>query len=284
MTEIRAMKAEEVRQLVSWANDEGWNPGVNDAHCFRSLDPEGFLAMVENDELIGGGAVIRHSDSFGFMGLFIVRKPYRGKKLGTQLWYARRNHLLSRLSQGATIGLDGVDAMVSFYEKGGFKPFTRHCRFQLNAACPGIRRAVNIVDLKSVHLEAIADFDRRCFPSERQMFLADWLNQEGAVSLGFVEDEELLGFGVMRPCVTGWKIGPLFCDSPEVADQLFQAFQLKHAGKPMFLDVPENNNQGMELCHKYQMEEVFGCVRMYYGPAPTLDHGQIFGITTLEVG
>lgn len=43
------------------------------------------------------------------MGLFIVDPKYRGQGLGRKLWYARRDHLLSRLQPNATIGLDAVD-------------------------------------------------------------------------------------------------------------------------------------------------------------------------------
>jgi len=284
MVDIRQMNFEELRQLVDWANDEGWNPGLNDAQCFWSIDPEGYLAACENHEFVGGGAIVRHSESFGFMGLFIVSKLHRGKKLGTQLWFARRDHLLSRLNEGGTIGLDGVDAMVPFYERGGFKQLTRHRRFELDTAAPEIRRPTDVVDLRSVNLETVADFDRRCFPARREQFLAEWINQPGAVSSGFVEDGKLLGFGVMRPCVTGWKIGPLFADSDVVADALIQSFQIEGQGKPIFLDAPDNNPSAIALCSKYRMKEIFGCVRMYYGPVPKLDHDCIFGVTTLEVG
>jgi hypothetical protein len=61
---IRPMNAQEVQKLVAWAGDEGWNPGVNDAQCFWNLDPDGFLAIAENDKVIGGGATIRHGESF----------------------------------------------------------------------------------------------------------------------------------------------------------------------------------------------------------------------------
>jgi len=53
---------------------------------------------------------------------------------------------------------------------------------------------------------------------------------------------------------------------------------------PIFLDVPDNNPPAITLCEKYKMQEVFGCVRMYYGPVPLLDHRRIFGVTTLEIG
>ena len=218
------------------------------------------------------------------MGLFIVHHAHRGKGLGTTLWFARRDRLLSRLKDGGTIGLDGVDAMVPFYEKGGFKPFTRHRRFQLTEPESNLIRSERIVDVASVSLPMLADYDSQCFPVRREQFLVEWTKQNNAVSLAFVKDERLLGFGVMRPCLIGWKIGPLFADSIEVADALFQSCQLASKGMPIFLDVPDNNPTAIALCEKYRMQEVFACVRMYYGPAPLLDHRRIFGITTLEVG
>jgi hypothetical protein len=32
------------------------------------------------------------------------------------------------------------------------------------------------------------------------------------------------------------------------------------------------------------MREVFGCARMYLGPAPALPEAEIFGVTTFELG
>ena len=281
---IRPMNAQEVQQLVAWAGDEGWNPGVNDAQSFWNLDPDGFLAIAENDKFIGGGAIIRHGDGFGFMGLFIVNNAHRGNGLGKTLWFARRNRLLSRLKDGGTIGLDGVDAMVPFYQKGGFTPFIRHRRFQLTQSASGLIESERIVDVASIGLPMLADYDSQCFPVRREKFLVQWTQQKNAVSLAFVKDGQLLGFGVMRPCLNGWRIGPLFADSFEVADALLQSCQLSSKGTPIFLDVPDNNPPAIALCEKYRMQEVFGCVRMYYGPVPLLDHRRIFGVTTLEIG
>jgi hypothetical protein len=40
----------------------------------------------------------------------------------------------------------------------------------------------------------------------------------------------------------------------------------------------------MALAERHGMREVFGCARMYYGPPPVLPQGEIFGITTFELG
>ena len=283
-TQIRLMTESEVQLLVNWAADEGWNPGLRDAQAFWQLDPQGFLGIETDGELAGGGAVIRHNDQFGFMGLFIIRPEFRGHRLGTELWTARRDHLLSRLSPGATIGLDGVDAMVPFYGRGGFKAFTRHRRFELTESTLDESEQDTVVDLRSVNFDLIALLDEECFPGDRRAFLHSWINQPDVVSLGDGNGTRLNGFGVMRPCQSGWKVGPLFADEFSAADRLLRAFRRRAAGRPVYLDVPDNNPKALRLCHDHRMMEVFGCVRMYLGPVPDLTHDRIYGITTLEAG
>jgi GNAT superfamily N-acetyltransferase len=284
--QIRRMTQDEQNTLLKWAAAEGWNPGVNDAACFWNLDPDGFLAIALDGSMAGGGAVIRHNETFGFMGLFIVHPEYRGRQLGRQLWNARRDQLQSRLKPGATIGLDGVDDMVSFYEQGGFRTFTRHRRFELSTPMPATpdEKAPEIIDLQNVPAAEVHAFDRTCFPGDRDRFLRDWITQPGALSLGFRTDLALQGFGVMRPCQVGWKIGPLFAKEFAVAERLFRAFAARAGTDPMYLDAPDNNPDALRLCRSYAMSEVFGCTRMYLGPVPDVVHDRIYGIATLEVG
>jgi hypothetical protein len=44
---------------------------------------------------------------------------------------------------------------------------------------------------------------------------------ESGAGLAWLEGEELAGYGVIRPCRQGHKIGPLFASSPEIAEALF---------------------------------------------------------------
>lgn len=282
--QIRKMTETEEQTLLEWAAAEGWNPGLNDAACFWNLDPDGFLAMERNGEMVGGGAVIRHNDNFGFMGLFIVHPDHRGQQLGRQLWMARRDHLLSRLKPDGTIGLDGVDAMVSFYEQGGFRAVTRHRRFELTTAGAFTETASEVTELHHVDFDEVRRADLGCFPGDRSSFLKSWVEQPGAVSLGFRDAAGLRGYGVMRPCLSGWKIGPLFAADFSVANGLFQAFCRQTNGQPVYLDAPDNNPDALRLCGTHGMAEVFGCTRMYLGRAPDLAHERIYGVTTLEVG
>jgi hypothetical protein len=38
---IRSMRPDEISIAVDWAAAEGWNPGLADATCFSSVDPDG---------------------------------------------------------------------------------------------------------------------------------------------------------------------------------------------------------------------------------------------------
>ena len=40
---IRTMRPDEISIAVDWAAAEGWNPGLADAACFATVDPDGFL-------------------------------------------------------------------------------------------------------------------------------------------------------------------------------------------------------------------------------------------------
>ena len=54
--QIRTMRREEVAFAIDLAAQEGWNPGLHDAECFFSADPEGFLIGEMDGEPVGATA------------------------------------------------------------------------------------------------------------------------------------------------------------------------------------------------------------------------------------
>ncbi len=281
------MSRSEVDELVDWAAQEGWNPGLHDADLFWATDPDAFVAAEVDQTLIGGGAITSYDGAFGFMGFFIVRPEFRGLGLGNALWHARRERLLARLHPGASIGMDGVFAMQAYYAKGGFVFSHRDIRFRADIpdrpAMPPVEQEA-ITPLADVAFDQVVDYDRTCFPAPRPNFLKAWLAQPDALALGCQRNGQLSGYGVIRRCREGCKIGPLFADDAQAAEALFARLQGFAAGGPLFLDAPENNPAAIELARRHQMVEVFGCARMYLGPAPDLAHQRIFGVTTFELG
>lgn len=279
---IRGMTRPELDTLVEWAADEGWNPGENDAQIFWNTDAEGFVAAEFGGELIGGGSIVSYGGRFGFMGFFIVRPDHRSKGIGRQLWFHRRDLLISRLQAPAVIGMDGVFDMQDFYGRGGFAFCNRDLRFE------GVGAATTpadiLVDLSAVSFAEVSQYDAAHFPAPRERFLKAWIAQPNSRALGAVQNGILRGYGVIRPCRRGFKIGPLFAADSDTAEALFLGLADIAPGEPIFLDAPENNPLAMALARRHNLREVFGCARMYYGPPPVLPHREIFGVTTFELG
>lgn len=276
---IRPMSRPDLDLAVEWAAEEGWNPGLDDAGCFYAADPSGFLMGFIGTEPVASISAVKYGDSFGFVGFYIVKKEHRGKGYGIQLWNAAMNTLLGR-----TVGLDGVVDQQGAYRKSGFAFAYNNIRYE-GVGGGVLPQNMDIVPLNSVPIDEIVAYDAPFFPAERRLFLDGWIRQRHAVALGLRRHGRLSGYGVMRPCRTGWKIGPLFADSPTDSEELFSAFKA-HApqGDPIYLDIPETNQSALDLVKLHEMRKVFETARMYRGPVPNLPVERIYGVTTFELG
>lgn len=270
------------KTLVAWAEEEGWNPGPHDAEAFYETDPDGFYGYFLHNEMIAGGSVVSYNGQFGFMGFFIVKPEYRSAGIGRQLWYQRRDYLLSRLNKGASIGMDGVVAMQPFYNKGGFNIAFRDERHAIKASSFDVDTRITAIEESD--FEQIIAYDSRCFGIERPQFLKPWLQLPGNKSFKFVDQGALKGFVILRKAASGYKICPLFADDAHVAESLLQACLSAVTGETVFLDIPMCHAAAVQLAKKYQGEYVFECARMYYGQPPKMALDQVFGITTFELG
>jgi hypothetical protein len=137
-------------------------------------------------------------------------------------------------------------------------------------------------------LESVASLDRCCFPAQRATFLKAWITQPDSYALvvpGSGDGEPIRGFGVIRRCFSGWKIGPLFARSPDTAELLFTALISRiPVGDSFYLDVPEPNQAALALVCRHEMKEVFATARMYTGPFPVIQLDWVYGVTTFELG
>ena len=273
---VRRMAESELGVALDWAEAEGWNPGLHDAQCFYAVDPQGFFLAERAGEPIGSISAVAYDAHYGFIGLYIVRPHYRGRGFGLQLWNAAMRHL-----QGRNIGLDGVIALQENYAKSGFKLAFRNIRHQ----CVGGGAAPSgLTDLSSASFDEIARYDATVFPASRPSFLKRWIAQPQAAALGIFEEQRLKGYGVLRACRSGFKIGPLFADDAQIADALFQGLAARAPGQPIILDTPGANPAAIDLAKRHGMESVFETARMYTKGPPQGRMDRCFGVTTFELG
>jgi ribosomal protein S18 acetylase RimI-like enzyme len=280
---VRPMSPPEIERAVAWAAREGWNSGAGDAACFAVTDRQGFMAGWLGDRMIASISVVNYDPGFAFLGFYIVEPEFRGQGHGLALWQQAVKHAGSRL-----IGLDGVASEQDNYRRSGFELAYRNIRFGGFARSRPARDQVLTITALTRPTAQVEQFDRQVFPAPRPAFLTAWFAADGHHALAAFRNGELAGYGVIRPCETGFKIGPLFASERDVAAALVQALlsdaQVDPEADQVFLDVPEPNKAAMALARGLGLAPVFETARMYTGPAPDIMLDRVFGVSSFELG
>jgi GNAT superfamily N-acetyltransferase len=275
---VRPMRPEEIAIAIDWAAAEGWNPGLTDATCFATVDPQGFLIGEFDGETAATISCVNYSASFAFLGFYIVRADLRGRGLGLQIWNAAIAHAGSRV-----IGLDGVVAQQENYRKSGFALAYANIRYGGTVApLPEASQAgVALSEIPFVDVEA---YDATVFPAPRSAFLRAWFGAPGHIGRAVVRDGRLAGWGVIRPCRTGRKIGPLVADDRATAEAVLSALLSAAGSGEIFLDVPGTNRDAIALAQGLGLVPVFETARMYTGAIRPVRLERVFGVTSFELG
>jgi GNAT superfamily N-acetyltransferase len=275
---IRPMKANEISIAVDWAAAEGWNPGLADAACFATVDPDGFLVGEIDGIPVATISCVNYDAHFSFLGFYIVRPELRGRGYGLRIWNAAIAHAGPRV-----IGLDGVVAQQENYIKSGFLHAYPDIRFGGVVTAPSIAGA-DIVDLAGISLSLVEASDAAVFPAPRSNFLRTWIGTPGHVGRAVLRDGALAGWGVIRPCRSGFKVGPLVADDRAAAEAVLAALLKAVGDTNVFLDVPGVNVAAMALATDLGLSPVFETARMYTGALAPLRLEQVFGVTSFELG
>lgn len=270
MTLCRTATLGDVEQALDWAAAEGWNPGLEDATAFFAADADGFFVAVEAETPVAAISVVNHSDSFAFLGLYIVIPSFRGQGIGFDLWRHAVQHAGRR-----TIGLDGVPDQQANYAASGFQHAGSTVRYvgQVDAATSASIRLARAADIPGMisaeaHLSGV----------RKDAYLTAWFtNTETRKTL--MDDG---GFCTIRRCRGAAKIGPLVADDPVVAERL-----LRHAasifGDYLSIDVPEHAPELADLCVAMGLSPGFQTARMYRGTSVLASPG-VYAVTSLELG
>jgi GNAT superfamily N-acetyltransferase len=265
------------RRAVEWAEAEGWNPGLDDDLRFLAADPGAFRATERGGTIAATVSCALYGDGYAFIGCFIVRPDLRGRGIGSALL----ERALAR-ARGRVVGLDGVLGQQGYYERRGFVPAHRNVRWRLAG---GGTRPSGLVELSSVPFADVLAFDTAVFGTERERFLRTWVDRPPGHALACLSEGRLAGYGVLRPCRVGAKVGPLFADDEGVAEALMAGLAAAvPAGAGVFVDMPAANPRTPTLVAARGMQPVFETARMYLNGRPPEDPSRVFGVTTFEFG
>lgn len=283
---IRIMSESDLQTTLKWSEMEGWNPGREDARLFRGADPEGWFMAHSDDEPVASVSAVRYGDNYGFIGMYICASMYRGRGHGLAVFNRGMVHL-----EGRVVGLDAVADQRKNYEKHGFLTAHRVVRFNGvlatgNTGVEGGHRHT-VRELKNVGIQPVLIFDKKHFPAPREHSTRAWLTAPGHVVKVATDEEDgaVLGYGVLRPCVEGMKVAPLFATSVLVAEMLLRALATEVPPQTkVSMDVPDIHIDAMCLAERVGLSEVFEVYRMYRGTPPSFPTKCIFANTSMEIG
>src|SRR5260370_35310432 len=115
--QIRPMSRAEMDVARDWAAEEGWNPGVDDAECFRQADDGGFIGAFIEGRMAASISVGAYDQAFAFLGFYIVAPEFRSRGVGLALWRAG----IARLG-GPVVGRRRVRVQQDKFARWGVPP------------------------------------------------------------------------------------------------------------------------------------------------------------------
>lgn len=274
---IRVMTSEDLRMVLGWAEDEGWNPGLDDAEAFRAADPQGFLIKVVDDEPVAAISVVNHDPDFAFLGLYLCKPLLRGQGHGRDVWRAGIAHAGTRC-----IGLDGVPEQQQNYARSGFLKYGSTIRYEgWLQEQPDPRVRLVLPD----EMETLIIHDAKMCGMNRTAFAAAWfspsLNRQTMV---VTAEGEVTGYATFRRCRSGTKVGPLFANSSADAQSLLASIPFAERDAPVFIDVEDQSSPLGALLQNQGFEQVFETARMFNGALPEANPPVFQAIATMELG
>ena len=297
---IRLITTEEEmkRIVINAMAKEHWRPGIKDAECFLAIDPShptaNFVGEL-NGKPIGSVRITKYSDSFAFVGAYLVDKEYRGKGYGIKIF----NAAVSSVKPSCSIGLFSLLHLQKMYERSGFRssqfygaryafhlPTAITCFSEISEKTP-----VEIKCVDQVELEALFLYDSKVFGFQRHAFLSKWLHVTGSHARVAVSSKgSIVGYSAARPTFVkedGYRIGPLFADSEAIAEKLLKVLfeVLLHQEKPaplVCMDVP--TKKGVELSERLQGKKEIEFVYMVTKDLPNACFEKQFGATDSDIG
>jgi len=274
---IRTATEDDVAVMIELAKNEGWNPGLHDKEPFYAADPNGFFIGELDGKMVSCVSAVKYDNKFAFGGFYIVKDEYRGHDYGIQIY----NHLIKYID-GMCLGIDGVVAQQENYKKSGFKFAHNQMRYE-GIGIKG-RLQPECIQIKEIPIDDLIKYDTSVFLFNREEFLKKWIAMPQSYSLAITDNSKIKGYGVIRECYKGFKIGPIFAEDKSIAEKLFLSLIEFAEGKEVYLDVPEINIDGIAMKEKYNMKYVFETARMYKTGTPGIPVNKIFGVTSFELG
>ncbi len=289
---IRPLENNDIELVTFWARNEGFTPGLGDVNIYRHTDTQGLWVGCLDSQPIACIAGVKYNELYGFVGLFIVDLPFRGKGYGLKLW----KHVIDKLANIRCLGIEAAPDRIQDYQSWGFKPSSITTRWQVINTDQPLRKDLFskeidqflLLEGSDIQPEIIQKYDENKENSPRPHFLSDWLSHKSGTVIAIVDKNgNCVGFSRIRPCLLkngyGHRIGPLLADSPFLASVILRNLVDRFPGV-ILIDSPGINTASNDLFRSLGFKSISHTVRMYKGQQPAISMKEIYGLACLELG
>ena len=205
---VRVLGPTDLRAAAALALEAGWNQVEADWRIFLEL---GHVMGVDvpGRGVVATAATLPLGPELGWIGMMLVRTPFRRQGLGRQLL---GQCILDLAAQGLTPGLDATAAGRELYQRYEFHDAWAITRWRREraAAPPALPEpAVEVRTATAADLDLIAALDRRAFGYERRSVLARLLERAPRLAALALRRGEPCGFLLARDGREALQLGPL---------------------------------------------------------------------------
>lgn len=237
---VTLMQPTDFKEINQWCIDEGWNIGIHDSEIYYKIDPIHHY-IAKTNEVVASLSLIKHSPSFFTLGPFIVHRSYRGQGMGEAVWNMAMTRMIKEYPD-AHIALYAVAEQVERYKKADFVPALTIHRWYIDSnqsTSPSMRDQCTTITNKLI--PSVGQYYQNHYVTNRDLLFNELLLKPETHGLIFMDDNVIKGFGFIRRCVRGFRIGALVTDTPEIAKTLIAGLLVFAQGAPVFIDVPSSN-------------------------------------------
>lgn len=280
-----AGSAADTAMIEDWASGSGRSLGRGDLAVLIRHRPGGLLVGMLEGRPVSAVATVGYDNGFCFTSVPIVDPGFRGRAIEEATVELALRHLAD-----SPVGLEAPPGMRDFFAAHGFYARWRTIAFAGPVPAPRPTHA-RVVPLSAELLGQAVALDARCFPADRMSLATDWACGQDRHAVGFVQNKQLLGYGVIRPGFGAARVGPLYATGVRVAAALFDALT-EHArrtgARAVAMDIPEPNTAAMALCESRGLSfdtETLRIVRPgSQGLQRDVDLTVLYGLTSRELG
>jgi GNAT superfamily N-acetyltransferase len=277
---IRNLLQNESYILDQIAEIDGRNPGLNDGEFLFNADRNGFIAAIEGSTVNGTISCIKYPDNMAFIGFHYIVDRYRNSGLWEKLLEAALNTAIE-----SSIGLNSREEYTTLYEKAGFKSAFKIITYEGIADGKQVKLPSSINSPHITPYDKVYDYCKKTLLYEQKLFLNQWFNQPRSLFIGKYEDDTYKGIGLLKPCRTGFRLGPLIAEDPISAMEILASLTSHYpVATRYYLDIPEINIPGINLAEELKLKKIKESFRMYKGKDHRVCTNNIYSFTSMELG